>query len=345
MRRLSLIIALLLFLFVNQQAMNERQRNIDRLRAAIGPGRGRVPRQPPREFPPIDVYSNTLPQGDIGFRSITRFTRSQFDELVAELRPLIVANRRVRANVDEPSGRLHPTKLSLPNRVLLTVKFLVLGSTLADLSQQFGLSTAAVNEELHHGVYAIVEALHYEISWPNAAQRQMLRNVMGPGFANAFGTVDGTFTPSFRRPGDYSGHRHSFVRAHQIACDSLGYIVHVVAGQIGARHDAFNFQRSELAQLLVACGANLLADVGYEGCEDLGLLLPATADNMPNDAQRAEYNRRHKSRRSRVEQFIGILKALFTVVGHRWRRERPFLAVCVVACCCLYNRWRRLRRC
>lgn len=344
MRRLLLIVAIVLFLLINQRAMDERQREIEELRSQLGPGRGHVPRAPKKRFRAVDVYRNMLPRGDAHFRDITRFSRGEFDALVEELRPAIVQNRRVRVNVDEPGGQLRPTKLTLQNRVLLTIKFLVFGSQLSDLSNQFGLDDSAVNEELHHGVYAIVETLGYELTWPNAAQRQMLRDIMGPGFANAFGQVDGTFTPSFRRRGDFSGHRHMHLRAHQIATDSLGYIVHVIAGQIGSRHDSFNFQRSQLPELLEASGANLLADIGYAGCEELGLVLPATAFTMPNPAQRRAYNRKHKRWRSRVEQFIGVLKALFATVARRWQRpDRRFLSVCVVACCCLYNRWRRLR--
>jgi hypothetical protein len=131
------------------------------------------------------------------FRGVTRFTRQQFDNIVQELRPLVMRNRHVRMNVPEPTGRFHPTKLSLNNRVLLAIKFLVFASPINDLSQQFGLSPAAVSEELRHVVYAIVEGLSYEIAWPSAAQRQRLRDLMGPEFANAFGVVDGTFTPAF----------------------------------------------------------------------------------------------------------------------------------------------------
>lgn len=342
-RRL-LIIVLLLFLIFNQNAINQRQRRIDELRRELRAGRGRGPRAPERRFPPIDVYSHLVAQGEPAFRAITRFSRTDFDELVRELRPLIMANRHVRMNVDEPTGQIRAAKLTIANRVLVTLKFLIFGETLAQLSSEFVWSVPAVNEEIHHGVYAIVQALRYEISFPDVAQQQALSAVYGPALRRAFGVVDGTFTPSFRQPGDYSGHRHSNVRAHQIATDSLGYVIHVVAGQIGSRHDAYNFGRSDLPDLLAATGANLLADVGYLGCENLGLLLPATATSIPNTAQRLAFNREHKRFRSRIEQRIGILKALFSIVARRWQRaDRPFLAVCVVACCCLYNRWRRLR--
>lgn len=346
MRRRLLILVLLLFLIVNQEAINQRQRNIDNLRAAIGRGRGQGARAPERRFPAIDVYGQTIPQGDIGFRGATRFSRSQLDDLIAELQPLVIQNRRVRAHADEPTGRLHPTKLSVQNRVMLVLKFLVHASTLADLSQQFGVSVPAVNEELRHGVFAIVETLAYEIRWPSAAQRALLRQILGPEhrFLRAFGSVDGSFTPAPRRPGDFSGHRHMMLRGHQIAADALGYIVHIVAGQIGSRHDAFNYQRSELPEFLAASDANLLADIGYQGCEDLGLILRATPAQIPNPAARRAYNKQHKRRRSRVEQFIGCLKELFRVVGSRWRRsDRQFLSLCVVASACLYNRVKRLR--
>jgi hypothetical protein len=343
MRRL-VILLLLLFLLFNQTAIDRRQRRIQELRHELRAGRGRGPRAAERRFPPVDVYSQLVAQGEPAFRSITRFSRHDFDDLVTELRPLIMANRHVRMNVDEPTGQIRSAKLTIPNRVLVTLKFLIFGESLAQLSSEFGWSVPAVNEEIHHGVYAIVQALHFEITFPDVAQQHALSAVYGPVLRRAFGVVDGTFTPSFRQPGDYSGHRHSNIRAHQIATDSLGYVIHVVAGQIGSRHDAYNFGRSELPDLLAATGANLLADVGYVGCENLELLLPATPDVIPNTGQRRAFNREHKRFRSRIEQRIGILKALFQIVARRWQRaDRSFLAVCVVACCCLYNRWRRLR--
>lgn len=337
------MVALLLFLVNNQIDIQQRMRRVQQLREELGPGRGRVPRAAERRFPAINVYASMVEQGDPAFRGVTRFTRSQFDDVVTELRPLIRANRHVRAHVPEPTGQLRSAKLSVPDRVLMTIKFLVFGSSLADLSQQFGLSVPAVGEELRHGVYAIVQGLHYELQWPDLARQQLLRQLFG-GFDRAIGVVDGTFTHSFRQPGDFSGHRHANVRAHQIATDALGYVIHVVAGQMGSRHDAYNYQTSDLPALLAATGSNLLADVGYEGCEQMGLILPATSETIANRALRRAFNKRHKSKRSRIEQQIGLLKALFAVVARRWQRtDRQFLAVAIVACCCLYNRWRRLR--
>jgi hypothetical protein len=343
MRRwwLCLFIVLVALICVNNQIINELHSSIHHLRAEIGPGRGHVLRARDRHFAAIDLYQQLANQGDGTFLAVVRFTRGQFDDIVRELRPLVIRNMRIRPGT-EPHGQPRACKLTVENRVLLAIKFLVTGASCADLGSQFGLSPQAVSENIRHVMFALVETLHYEVAWPTAAQRATLHQIMGPRFANSFGTVDGTFTPSRRRVGDYSGHRHSFVRAHQIAADALGYIVHVVAGQIGARHDAFNYQRSNLPDLLSVDGERLLADEGYEGCDNV--VLPASPADIADEAVREQHNKQHKSRRSRIEQFIGLLKALFKTVARRWDRpDRGFLSVCVLACCMLYNRRKRFQ--
>lgn len=342
-RRLVLLLLLLVvFIVANRQRTARRQAMIDELRLEVGgPGRGRGPRQPERPFPSIDVYNAIRPQGDAAFLTFTRLTHAQFLDLLIELRPPILANRRVRMNAPDPTGQQRATKMTPENRLLMAIKFLVQGTSEEALAVEFGVHPAVVSEDLRHVIFALVTGLSYEVQWPNAEQRQQLRDIMGAQFVNAFGTIDGTFTPTFRRGGDYSGHRHAFVRSHQICADALGFIVHVVAAQIGARHDAYNYQRSGIEELLRASGASLLADDGYEGCSQLRL--SASADDIPDAALRDIYNEQHKSRRSRVEQFIGLLKSLFRVVAQRWeRQDRRFLAVCVLASCMLYNRRKRL---
>jgi len=343
MRRL--LTALLIFIVVNGIYIARQRRHVQQLREAIGVGRGRGPRAPHEHYEAIDVVDQLTKQRGRSFEKATRFSRQQFFDLVYELLPDIVANREVRPHVPEPSGEIRSTKLTVPNRLLLAMKFLVCGSSGDDLSTQFGVSPSTVSEDIRHVVYAIAAGLAYEIDMPSPEQQQRLSALLGPEFERtfSFGSVDGTFTRSFSQTGDFSGHRHSFVRSHQIATDALGYIVHVVAGQIGARHDAYNYQKSNLRELLRACGATMLADAGYEGCGD-ELVTPSAANRILDADQRALFLELHTSRRSRVEQYIGVLKALFRVVGNRWQRhDRQFLSVCVFAACALYNRWKRLR--
>ena len=334
MRRWLLLFALLAAVLINNLLLTRCQRRIHALEAEIGPGRGHVPRAPERHFPAIDVYSQMLPQGDRAFLAVTRFTRQQFDEMVTELAPLVQANRHVRPHVPEPGGEIRATKLSLHNRLLLALKFLTCGGTCEDLGQQFALSPAAVSEEIRHVVFALVAGLSYEIAWPPPVQQQQLQQLLGPRFPHAIGTLDGTFTQSFRRLGDYSGHRHLNIRHHQIACDALGFVIHVVAGQVGSRHDAYQFARTDLGARLAADDVDLLVDSGYRGFPHL--LPPATITTIPDRTARIAYNIDHTSRRSR---FIGRIKALFTVASRKWQRAESF--VCIVAACILYNRRKR----
>lgn len=341
-RRLLIIICLLLLVLLQQLGQRSQQR-LDHLQVRLGPGRGRVPRAAQRDFLGIDVYRNTLPQGDMSFVGATRFTRVQFDELVQELRPLIEANRLVRPNVPEPSGEHRQCKLSVHNRVFLALKFLVSGGTCASLSREFGLCKASVSEDLRHVIFAMAAGLSYEIRWPDPAQMALLRGVYGRLFPNAIGTVNGTFTPSPRRGGDYSGHRHTHLRSHQIVSDAFGFIIHAVCGQIGSRHDSYNYERSAVPGLLNAANVQLLADAGYVGHDEL--VAPASDADIANDDDRDYYNFEQRRRRSRIEALFGRLKTLFTAAGRRWTRgNRQLLAVCVLVTCMLVNRVKRLNQ-
>lgn len=343
---MNMLVTLLLFVVVNGLYLTRKRRRLQELEEELGPGRGRVQRAPEEHVEPVDVFgiwAQRPPRArDRSFRGATRLSYTQFLHLLGEVGGAIEQNRHVRMHISEPTGQLRSAKLTTPNRLLLTLKFLTCGTSGEELSAEFGWSEPAVSEDLRHVVYALAETIAYEIQWPGPEAREVLSAVIGPQFGNAFGTTDHTFTPTFRLKGDWSGHRHGPVRSTQLACDSLGYIVWVVAGQIGARHDAFNYQRSNLPDLLRACDSRLLADAGYDGC-GAELITPAAARRLALPAEQDLYAELHTSRRSRIEQYIGVLKALFRVVGKRWQRsDREFLSVCIVVACMLYNRVRRL---
>ena len=310
--------------------------------AALGPGRGRAPRLPQRHFAAIDVYRQHANQGDRAFLTTTRFTQAQFDQMLEELRPLIEANRNVRPNVPDPGGEPRAAKLDTHNRLLLVLDFIVNGGSTEALAARYGVAPSVVSEEIRHVLFAIAAGLSYEVEWPSVAQQQALQGILGPRFAHAIGTIDGTYTQSLRRAGDFSGHRWMTIRHHQVAADALGYFIHVVAGGVGSRHDAYHFRRSDVGDLLERDNVDLLADSGYVGVHP-HLITPATAATMPDDAAREQYNEAHTSRRSRIEAFIGRLKALFRVAGRKWERsDRKQLSMCFLVACILYNRRKRL---
>ena len=323
-----------------RQRLRAAEERVQQLR--LGPGRGRAPRLPQRHFPAVNVYRQYANQGDRAFLATTRFTQAQFDELVEELRPLIEANRNVRPNVPDPGGEPRAAKLDTRNRLLLLLDFIVNGGSTAALGARYGVAPSVVSEEIRHVTLAIVVGLSYEVSWPTAAQQQALQGVLGPRFARAIGTIDGTYTQSFRRAGDFSGHRWLTIRHHQVAADALGYFIHVVAGGVGSRHDAYHFGRSGVGELLTRDNVDLLADSGYVGVHP-HLITPATATSIPDDAAREAYNEAHTSRRSRIESFIGRLKILFRLAGRKWERaDRKQLSLCFLVACILYNRRKRL---
>jgi hypothetical protein len=340
-RRIIVFLLLCGLFFLFSSSIRQQIERVRQLQQQIGPGRGHVARAPQRRFRPVDVYAQLCEQGDPSFRIATRFTRSQFDDLVVELRPLIMANRHIRTNVPEPTGHLRSAKQTVENRLLMAIKFLVHGSSVGDLAIQFGVSKSAVSEELRHVIFALVSGLAYEIAWPTLEQQQRLKGLLGPRFANAIGTLDGTYTQTWRRHGDFSGHRWMYLRTSQVTADCLGYVIHVLSGLVGSRHDSWNYRLSDVAGRLAADDADLLVDSAYLGLPHL--VPPATASSLPDAAARAEFNIEHTSRRSRIESFIGRIKALFKLLARRWERaDRKLLAVCFVAGCILYNRFKRL---
>ena len=203
-RRIIVFLLLCGLFFLFSSSIRQQIERVRQLQQQIGPGRGHVARAPQRRFRPVDVYAQLCEQGDPSFRIATRFTRSQFDDLVVELRPLIMANRHIRTNVPEPTGHLRSAKQTVENRLLMAIKFLVHGSSVGDLAIQFGVSKSAVSEELRHVIFALVSGLAYEIAWPTLEQQQRLKGLLGPRFANAIGTLDGTYTQTWRRHGDFS---------------------------------------------------------------------------------------------------------------------------------------------
>jgi hypothetical protein len=169
----------------------------------------------------------------------------------------------------------------------------------------------------------------------------LLLGTFGPSFPDVIGIVDCTYTPSFRKNGDFSGHRWQYMRSHQVIADAFGFILHVVAGQPGGRHDHHHFEMSGVRELLEESGVRLLGDDAYRGLDCIEP--PADRSTMPDDDERVNFNIDHTNRRSRIEQFFSVLKQWFSGSGRKWTRvDRQFLAIVFVACCILYNRRKRL---
>jgi hypothetical protein len=324
-----------------EQEQAAARARIAALEAKIGPGRGHGPRSRQRHFPAIDVYSQVAPRGDEAFEEWAGLTKLQFDRLVLELAPAVRRNRRVRHGVPEPSGRQRSTKSTLQNRILMTMKWLSVGGSCTSLGLDFGLFEHVVSEDIMHVIYAIVECLQYEVQWPNEEQINELIGTYGPLFPDVIGVIDNTFTGTLRKNGDWSGHRKQFLRSHLVVADAFGFILHVIAGQPGGRHDHHDYQLSSVPALLADAGVRLLGDDAFQGLESV--IPPATRASMPDRDERIEFNIDHTSKRSRIEQFFSVLKQWFPMCGRKWTRvDRKFLAVVFVACCLLYNRRKRL---
>ena len=339
--RLLLVINRLLIALLTMEEQ-AAQRRIAALQSHLGPGRGHGVRAPKRRFPANNVYLNCARQGDHAFQTYSRFSHAQFDELLEELRPLIEANRHVRMNVPEPSDDRRSCKLTTENRLLLTMKFLVAGTSNEQLGVEFGVHPHVVSEDIQHVVFAIIDAIGYELHFPAPGpETDARRGTVSARYPDAIGIIDMTYTPAPRQVGDFSGHRWRPIRAHQVVADPMGFFLHVTAGLAGARHDSYSYRLSEVPALLEASNVRLLGDPGYVGMPRI--VTPPTAADEPDDAKREALSELHTSRRSRIEQFFSVLKQWFAVAGREWQRhDRSFLACCFVACCLLHNRRKRL---
>jgi len=94
----------------------------------------------------------------------------------------------------QPNAPEHASKLSVQNRLLMLLQWLVHYPTYEELAIQFGIAASTVGKELYHSMSVTINALAGEIQWPSPAERSQLA-LLWPHTSGAFAAID-TNVPS-----------------------------------------------------------------------------------------------------------------------------------------------------
>lgn len=316
------------------------RRHLEKHRLVPGLGKGRAAREPQRIVPSFDVYERLCLLGDVGFLADTRFTRSQFDSLLADVKVFLERPRQVRAGVDSPNGESdagRPRKLSSANQLLLLLKFLVGGGDMQSYGGEFGLLKPY--ETIQHALTALLLAIGArEIAVPSATEQL---SIVGLGlfgeFDDVVGVTDGTYSQCQRGAGSFSGSRGLFCRTTQGTIVPTGPFMAVESGIPGGEHDSLGMGESsfyEKREEILLPGTVLFADKGYKGMDRMYTDFECKTEGKNLDA--------FQRYRSSVEHAFSKVKQLFTVVKSWNGASLTMQAQTVVAACALYNRLIRL---
>ena len=223
---------------------------------------------------------------------MTGLTQEQVDDLVTGVSARVGVWQR-------PLGR--PRAMSLYRAVVLTL-FLLRHNNSQDVAGElFGCSQATISR-LFTRLYPLLGAVNADLVAQVKAEA-----------ADAPLLVDGFIAPTGERPDAeanmFSDKHHECGFNVQVVSDTAGRLVDVGDPVPGARHDAYAFDASGIAQRWAAHmaedGPGLLGDKGYQGTG------PHTPYKKPpggqlTDVQR-DCNRAHSSVRSAVERAIAHL--------------------------------------
>jgi hypothetical protein len=205
------------------------------------PGSGSGDRKPQHSALPIDAYAQTDSRPN-GFEELIHFTKAEFDDLCNQIEQHL-SQRRVRALTSAhplPAWIVRPTKLTVRNRMLMTMIWLVRYPTYTDLAQRFGVCKSTVSYEIRHAVECLINVLE-EIQFPNAAERAII-STAHTHTVGSFGSVDTTSTkimrPSKQPREHWSGHHKQYeMKTQVVVVPPAGAIVHVSACFPGSVQD------------------------------------------------------------------------------------------------------------
>lgn len=284
------------------------------------------------------------------FAHLTGVTVPVFDELAAEVAPLVEAAHR--KTLDRPDrkraiGGGDDFDLSTADQVLLTVIWLRQYPTNEVLGFLFGVSDSTASRARTRCLPVLEKAGKDAMRMPDpgAGRRRRLPALLAdtPGLAVVIDSFEQrTQRPKRRQRAYYSGKKKAHTLKSQVAVDEeTGRFVDVSDSVPGRRADIKLLGKSRLLKRLPA-GVGGIGDLGYVGIGDLhpaGLgasprRKPRGKDRPPEDRR---YNRAFSRRRIVVEHAIGRLRT-FRAVAHVNRHARKGHAVRVRAIAGLVNR-------
>jgi hypothetical protein len=301
------------------------------------------------------------------FASMTGLSPATFDELAADLAPLLVrarADRRDRPGRSRAPGGGPHFELGPVDALLLTVAWLRHYPTLEVLGYLFGVSKATACRTIADALPLLVAAGRDSMRLPDPGRyrRRSLSELIervpefadllcpdGPPPGRSHGVLVDSFEQDVQRPADkaeadrwYSGKKKRHTVKTQVAvCEETGWFVDVCGDAVGPFSDLTLLSASGLARRLHP-DLELIGDGGYVGMAEFrGEGRAVTPRRKPRGRPRPEadrgWNRSLARRRVGVEHAIGRLRA-FGSLAERDRSHRRGHEARVVAVAGLVNR-------
>jgi hypothetical protein len=257
------------------------------------------------------------------FKSMTGLRMAQFDDLVTDMRPRLLAAEQAR--LTRPSrkraiGAGHPFELEPRNQLLLTVIWLRVYPIHEVLAYLFGVSDSTVSRTIAR-VLPLLEAsgqATMRLPDPGRKRRRTLDALLAE--TPELVVVIDTFEQRVQRHPDrkvadehYSGKKKQHTLKSQVAVDEeTGQIVDIAESVLGPTADIKVLEQSELLERLPP-GVGAIGDLAYVGIDKLhpgGLgaaprKKPRCKERPPEDI---EYNRAFSKRRIVVEHSIGRMR-------------------------------------
>jgi hypothetical protein len=202
------------------------------------------PRRTPKTRDEFDL-EKLFNMPDADFQQAARTTKAGFMQVLDEIcmNPVFLC-RSIRP------------QLPIPHQLALTLERLGSngnGASLGRFSRNLNVGQGTVVKVTRRVLKAILSLGRRYVSWPDAAQRAQISEVMADkGFPGCVGFIDGTTIPLFQRPGFdgevfYDRKRQYSINA-QIVCDCNKYITSFITGWPGSCGDSRVYKRMQLHQ-------------------------------------------------------------------------------------------------
>lgn len=125
--------------------------------------------------------------------------------------------------------------------------------TFRSIALRFGVVPSTLYYFYSYVIEALRELAPRYISWPDAAERQVIKERWrrATGFPEVIGSIDGThvtITAPLDDPAQYRDRHHSYSIVVQAVVDSTLLIRDLHVGECGSMNDARVFRRSSLRQ-------------------------------------------------------------------------------------------------
>ena len=278
------------------------------------------------------------------FRSLTGLTLPQYERLfqeVAERYAVAEAVRLTRPHRQRERGAGRKYKLSLEDRLLLTLVWLRVYPTYEVLSLLFDLDKGAVCRNLERMLTVLRQVTAVDLTWPADEQRKRRWADLLTDFPDVVAIIDATEQriqrptgPAEQRP-YYSGKKKAHTLKTQVQIAPDGALQGVSDSVPGSVHDLTLLRESGTLARLEAGAA--LFDSGYQGVQkdapERRLYHPYRASRgHPLTPEQKAWNQVLSRYRIRVEHTLAQLK-VYEVLSQVYRHTRAGYnrVFCIVA--------------